>query len=349
MSSSQTCINPTCSKEFSPLSGQHDRKFCCHECYTEYRNTIKTPTRRNIVKQDLLIDLRRVYEILGRAPLLTEYEKYGKYGKTTIYRCATSFPQACRDAGFEPAFVPKPGTLNPNLLIDDIHRLWKELNRFPTWTDYQQYGYFSVISPRKVFGSFHKALLAAGIDPTPSDNWDISQVSDADGHWLSGFAEGEGCFTFSRHYKGGYNVNFKISQRVDRIDAIREVCRILGIPDTYIEIGPSNGPNKNKIYLPSATLNIKDVSVTALRLCPLFDKFPLRGKKGEDYRVFRSAIHLMWRKIQKGGKRRFLIQENRALSKLSQISHLIKQPNISLKNVKSTMLLLDSDLRNQEM
>lgn len=327
---SQICLNPGCGKEFYPLSGQYRRKYCSPKCYNDYTVFVKTPGSRAVAKYDLINDVKHVYNLLGRSLLLNDYRKHGKYSTSAIYRLTSSFPDLCREAGFEPAFDKKPSPDTSKDLMDDLIKVKLQLGRIPGYMDYDKYGKFSTSTVKNLFGSFHKARLLPGYMPV--DSWSIDQVSEGDGHWLSGFVEGEGCFFIQRRKGNGCEVRFTISQRVDRIDAIYEVARILGIP--FSEIATEWDKGK---WTKAATLNISNLSTLIFRVIPLFDKFHLRGKKGEDFRLFKTGVQILWRKHLLGGKRYLSPQEIRAIHTLCKMSQLIKKPFVTLANIKSMM------------
>lgn len=52
-----------------------------------------------IPRAELLEDLRRLRDVLGRAPTASEITSLGQYGYTTYYRRFGGVPEACLEAG----------------------------------------------------------------------------------------------------------------------------------------------------------------------------------------------------------------------------------------------------------
>jgi len=48
-------------------------------------------------------------------------------------------------------------------VIDSIQRVAEEIDGIPSYSDYQRHGEYCCITPRKKFGSWADALLAAGV------------------------------------------------------------------------------------------------------------------------------------------------------------------------------------------
>ena len=116
-------------------------------------------------------------------------------------------------------------------------------------------------------------------------------------HWFAGLTDGEGHFQIWIGRQTGrpklqMGVRFKLQLREDD-KAILEEIR------DYLSIGSLNKYNHSRQRSRgSYTMDSIDFKVTRINqimhtLIPLFDKFPLRTKKQEDYHIWREAAKLV--------------------------------------------------------
>jgi hypothetical protein len=117
-----------------------------------------------------------------------------------------------------------------------------------------------------------------------------TEFDDAFGHWLAGFADGEGCFSIL-HHKGreAYHCQFIIGLRDDDTAILREVHARTGLG--YLrrrEVCPSSVKNAR-----AQTYWVVHRKTDCLALVEIFDRYPLRAKKARDYAVWREAV-LEW-------------------------------------------------------
>jgi hypothetical protein len=119
-------------------------------------------------------------------------------------------------------------------------------------------------------------------------------VEDAFGHWLAGFADGEGCFTILC-VNGTYVPSFQINLRADDAPILVEIHDTLGI-GFLTTPRKTGGPNKQIAWM------VSDRQGTA-KLVEIFDKYPLRAKKRRDYEIWRKAVRERNR-ITQGSRKR---------------------------------------------
>lgn len=112
--------------------------------------------------------------------------------------------------------------------------------------------------------------------------------------WLSGFVDGEGCFTvnvYSRKgtvLKKGVKLVFKITQDNRNINVLKEIGDLLGCGNIY---------SQSKV----AKSNVMDLMVTGLKdisekVIPFFLSYPLQSEKKNDFKSFLEVAKLMNRK-----------------------------------------------------
>jgi len=118
---------------------------------------------KKIDEQDLLADLRRVYQKLGTPPSESQYNEYGhhsasairsRFGKFTKGRAAADIPNPDMRGGHNR--IPRED------LLDELHRLGEELEKTPTRKEMEEDGAYAENPYRREFGSWSEALLAAG-------------------------------------------------------------------------------------------------------------------------------------------------------------------------------------------
>jgi hypothetical protein len=98
----------------------------------------------------------------------------------------------------------------------------------------------------------------------------------ADDAWLSGFADGEGCFLLYRRDEG-FVPRFIIALRADDVSVLRAARDDL---DAGNIIGETH-PKASWVCIAKSDL---------LKIVAYFDRFPLRAKKSRDYAIWREAV-----------------------------------------------------------
>lgn len=116
------------------------------------------------------------------------------------------------------------------------------------------------------------------------------KLDPAFGHWFAGFTDGEGCFmTHSVTVKGVtyYAAKFIITLRRDDMATLEEIHRQLGMGHLYLK------KTNNKIAgaKPQASFEIANAH-DLHRLVEIFEHFPLRAKKRQDFDTWKQFIVL---------------------------------------------------------
>lgn len=118
-------------------------------------------------------------------------------------------------------------------------------------------------------------------------------IDEAFGNWLAGFTAGEGCFGFYpsvRVSKGKYRYRscrtiFTISLRLDDVSTLIEIRDRLSCGNLRV-----NMPRSRKNTNPTAVYEIANVDTLKSVIIPLFIRFPLRAKKGLEFKIWKVAV-----------------------------------------------------------
>ena len=116
----------------------------------------------SLSRDELLAELRRLNEELGRVPTTADMTAHGEYSIAPYYNRFESWTAAIEAAGYEPHTTPVRRTRDE--LVADLHRLADEHGRPPTNADIQAHGIASPETYRDRFGSLNDALEAAGFE-----------------------------------------------------------------------------------------------------------------------------------------------------------------------------------------
>ena len=127
---------------------------------------------RNVSDEELLNDIKRVAQLLNTRVLYRDkYKEYGKYSYSTIERHFGTWTNALKKIDL---YSVHGGVHNPNnvnvsdeQLLDDLRATAKSLNIVSiTTTQYYKYGKHGHTIIIERFGTWEKALLKAGLEPT---------------------------------------------------------------------------------------------------------------------------------------------------------------------------------------
>lgn len=114
-----------------------------------------------------------------------------------------------------------------------------------------------------------------------------TDLTDGFGHWLAGFADGEGCFRLIQHRVGpglAISAQFQISLRADDRPILEEIRQRTGLGNIH-----SNGRSAVNNGRPQVRWAVGD-HAGCLVLVGLFDRYPLRAKKARDFAIWRDAV-----------------------------------------------------------
>jgi LAGLIDADG endonuclease len=113
----------------------------------------------------------------------------------------------------------------------------------------------------------------------------VEAIPSTLGSFLSGFALGEGSFMLVCRRRGDYERKWKVSAAFNVSQ--KDVAPLELFRDT-LGCGSIRRAGNGGWYW--EVNNLADITS---RIIPFFDRFPLVGKKAEDYQLFRSAVALL--------------------------------------------------------
>jgi hypothetical protein len=125
---------------------------------------------------------------------------------------------------------------------------------------------------------------------------DCQSIGDRDGfgHWLSGFADGEGCFRLliihNKRPNRIYDVptaRFELLLRYDDEAILREIREYWGIGSLGTRKESARSSAAARLYISSA-FDLARIVV------PHFHRYPLRAKKRYDFEVWRRGVALIY-------------------------------------------------------
>lgn len=107
---------------------------------------------------DLLSELQRLAEERGHPPTKQEMRDHGKYSDTLYRNRFGTWNQALQEAMLDTR------TISDQELLKELQRLAGELGKAPTVANMDAQGQFAPVTYHRRFGSWTKALNAAGLD-----------------------------------------------------------------------------------------------------------------------------------------------------------------------------------------
>ena len=131
--------------------------------------------RTNIPRDELLDELTRLSNALGRTPTSIDMESNGRFGHATYSSTFGSWNEAIREANLTVnvrSDIPEPE------LLDELNALRDDLGRAPQRREMDQEGQFDSSTYSHRFGTWNDALGAANIDPSKRRNIPESDLKD---------------------------------------------------------------------------------------------------------------------------------------------------------------------------
>ncbi|SNR51745.1 homing endonuclease associated repeat-containing protein [Halorubrum vacuolatum] len=195
---------------------------------------------QNISKSDLLDELARLADELGRTPTSRDMAQLGEYGTATYSKTFESWNNAVQEAGLE---IIRYRNIPRDALINEIRRLSDCLGRTPTAEDMETEGEFGAKTFSTKFGTWNNALRSAGFEPNRQKNLskevliaELTRLEDKYGRPPTAKEmEGDGLYsvgTFSRSF-GSWNealisAGFEVHNRtnIPKEELLTELSRL---------------------------------------------------------------------------------------------------------------------------
>lgn len=134
--------------------------------------------------EDFFLDIKRIADELGKEYITTgEYEQYGKYNRSSMFRRYGSWDEILKMAGLKqtPYRIGNNKSISDEELFQDIERVWLKLGRQPTITDVKNGEFsFSQNTFTRRFGGWRKALEAFVNYINTDDSEIINDTTDED-------------------------------------------------------------------------------------------------------------------------------------------------------------------------
>jgi hypothetical protein len=130
---------------------------------------------RKVSADELLKSIRSVDERSEEVPTKSDYEEYGKYSVSTVYRRFDSWTDAREAAGISEKPTPH-NKISREELIKGLRSFATKRDSTPTRDEMNGPGPYSGSAYQREFGSWNKALKAAGLalnQPTDAEETDV--------------------------------------------------------------------------------------------------------------------------------------------------------------------------------
>ncbi len=115
------------------------------------------------------------------------------------------------------------------------------------------------------------------------------------GHWVSGFTDGEGCFYLCYRLRGDRDepecfAAFTISLREDDTNILNKICEYFecGSVKPAVRYKTTGNAKPTTIFRTSKLVDLRN------KIIPHFQSFPLQSKKQRDFTIWKDAVDLMW-------------------------------------------------------
>ncbi|HDH31585.1 MAG TPA: endonuclease [Candidatus Wolfebacteria bacterium] len=115
-------------------------------------------------------------------------------------------------------------------------------------------------------------------------------------YWISGFTDGEGCFSISviknNTTRFGKQIfpEFVVSQGAKSLSVLKEIKMFFGCGNIFIN---RRYDNHNEHLYRYCVRSLGDLE---LKIIPFFEKFSLRSYKQKDFIIFKKVVGMMRRK-----------------------------------------------------
>lgn len=119
----------------------------------------------DVTRENIIEDLQRVAEIVGRGPSKKEYEEHGEHSYYHLNKLFDGLNEARAQAGLSNSDTQRAKPVPREELIKAFHDLRNELGRVPKREEMVSEGRYSEDPYRREFGSWSEAVREMGYDP----------------------------------------------------------------------------------------------------------------------------------------------------------------------------------------
>jgi 5-methylcytosine-specific restriction endonuclease McrA len=124
--------------------------------------------RRDLTDAELISELHRFRDDLKRTPRASDMLEEGKYAVSSYVNRFRSWNRTLETAMYDPDLVYSADHV---YLLNKLDRLHRELRRVPSKSHMTELGQFATRTYQSEFGSWNKAIRAAGMEP----NWTFDE------------------------------------------------------------------------------------------------------------------------------------------------------------------------------
>lgn len=118
-----------------------------------------------VTEKELMTDLQRVADALGKTPTAKEMRQEGTYSVRTYQTKFGGWNEALKAAGLSPNCRK---SIPVDELLEDLHRVADELGRVPSSIDINRHSKFCYDTYRNQIGGWKEVLRTAGYEPRRS-------------------------------------------------------------------------------------------------------------------------------------------------------------------------------------
>lgn len=117
---------------------------------------------------------------------------------------------------------------------------------------------------------------------------------DAFGHWLSGFSDGESCFSLyfmkypNQDIRPVVTCKFRITLREDDEPILKQIRDFLGVGTFYYR---EKSPYSRNVQVTYCVHGMHDLVRVII---PNFETYPLRAKKRRDFELWKQGVHIAY-------------------------------------------------------
>ncbi len=187
-------------------------------------------------------------------------------------------------------------------LCTELERVKQIIGRPPTRKDIES---LSTISPdtfERNFGRWEQESMFDQLGLDHPSKWSIDNLSPEDGGWIAGFFCGEGCFRlkFLHKTRSTLSIAIAITVRDDDRELLEFIRKCWQLDEKVMIFSNEKRRLKGEHCGDEAKLHVYKTETLYYKILPTFTRFPLQGKKGREFEIFKKGIQILHNKRQAG-------------------------------------------------